>query len=66
MKNLKTKIKNAKHLLNYPYGIDTKWDKQCDDSLLKFLDIVTYGLYVFVFGIPALSMLVLLIQNYGR
>lgn len=65
MKNLKKKIKDAVYLFQYPYGLDKKWDEECDSSFSKFLDYLTWFLYAVVFGIPLTSALTLLVQKYG-
>ena len=66
MKNLKKKIKDAVYLLNYPYGLDKKWDDDCNNSFSTFLDYLTWILCIIVFGIPTISILTLLVQNYGK
>ena len=65
MKKLKKKIKDSIYLLNYPYGLDKKWDDECDRRFFKFLDCVTLALYFIIFAYPVASILTILVQNYG-
>lgn len=65
MKKLKKKIREAAYLFNFPYGIDEKWDTECDRSLIKALDYFTWFLYSIVFGIPLASLIIILVQNHG-
>ncbi|GEM_PF-4193667 len=66
MKKLKKKIKDFIYVVKYPLGADEQWDKESIDSFGKFLDGINLILSIAVFGIPALSLLTILIQNYGK
>lgn len=66
MKKLKKKIKDFIYVVNYPLGVDEQWDKESIDSFGKFLDGINLILSIAVFVVPALSLLTILIQNYGK
>ncbi len=47
-------------------SIDHEWDRQCDNSFLKFLDVTYYTLLFAIIAYPTTGMIVLLLQNYGK
>ena len=64
-----TKIKKAYSqavaAFNFPYGIDRKFDEECDKSLMRFLDIIYYSMVSIFFIIPIVSITILISQKYG-
>jgi len=44
IKKAKKKVDAFFTLLNYPYGVDEEYDRECESSFHKFLD----GLYYFL------------------
>ena len=65
LEKIKKSYAQAKIVYNFPYGVNKKFDKQCDQSLLRVLDITYYALVFVLFSIPLVSIAVLVGQKYG-
>ena len=62
---IKKTYSQAVAAFNFPYGIDRKFDEECDKSLMRFLDIIYYSLVSIFFIIPIVSITILISQKYG-
>jgi hypothetical protein len=65
LEKVKKAYTRAKIAYDFPYGVNKKFDKQCDQSLLKFLDAIYYTLGFILLSIPITSIAVLIGQKFG-
>lgn len=65
LEKIKKSYMQAKIAYNFPYGVNKKFDKQCDQSLLRVLDITYYALGFALISIPIVSISVLVGQKFG-
>jgi len=66
MMKVKKIVESYWEALNLSSNLDYEWDKQCDNSFLKFLDAVYYTLLFLIISYPLVGMIVLFLQNYGK
>jgi len=65
LEKIKKAYDQAKIAYNFPYGVNKKFDKQCDQSLLRFLDVMYYTFGFVLLSIPLASITVLIGQKFG-
>jgi len=65
LEKIKKAYDQVKIAYNFPYGVNKKFDKQCDQSLLRFLDVMYYTFGFVLLSIPLASIAVLIGQKFG-
>lgn len=65
LEKIKKSYMQAKIAYNFPYGVNKKFDKQCDQSFLRVLDVVYYVISFTLFSIPLTSIALLIGQKFG-
>jgi hypothetical protein len=59
MKNLLNKFKESFYIINYPYGKDLEFDKECDYQISNILHIFVILLTIIIYGYPLLALTIL-------
>lgn len=65
LEKVKKAYTRAKIAYDFPYGVNKKFDKQCDQSFLRVLDVVYYVISFTLFSIPLTSIALLIGQKFG-
>ena len=65
MQKIVKKYNEAKTVAFYPWGLDSKFDDDCNKSFLKFLDFAYYAGLAIIFSIPLLSLITIGLQANG-
>jgi|TARA_R110002074_G_scaffold57507_1_gene141487 hypothetical protein len=65
LEKIKKSYEQTKSVYYFPYGVNKNFDKQCDQSLIRFLDVTYYTFGLTLIFIPIASIAVLVGQKYG-